>query len=371
MYGLDEEQRLLVDSLEDLAEREFSRDAFGWDGTIPITNTKTLADYGFFGLTVPEEYGGGGMTEFESVLAIETVGRICPDTAHFQSQQELLGPRAVEMFGTEAVKREYLPPVTEGESGIAVAISEPEAGSDVKAMNTTVEDEGDELRIEGEKTWVSLFGVSDAAVTWVKYPEGLGTVLVPLDAPGIEVQNHYVNMADHEQTHYVMDGVRVPQEYALTRGESAFQDQLKALNWERLSVGALANGLAQCALDKALTYSEQRTQFGRSIQEFQGIEWKLADMATKVETSQALVHESARTAQNHGRVPDPARSSMIKLYSPNVAQEVIDDSLQIHGANGYQQGHPLEQMYRMVRGLRLGGGTDEIQRNTIATHITR
>lgn len=367
MQGLTEEQRMLVDSLEELSENEFAGAAFDWEGEIPVENVKTLADRGFFGINISEEYGGGGMTEFESILAIETVGRICPDTAHYQSQQELLGPRALEMFGTEAAKEEYLPRVTAGEDGIAVAISEPEAGSDVKAMNTTAEEDDDgDLVVDGEKTWVSLFPECSTAVTWVKYPEGLGTILLPLDAPGIEVQNHYVNMVGHTQTHFVIDEVTVPEENVLTRGREAFDEQLKALNWERLSVGALSNGIALCALDKALDYAEQRTQFDQAIGEFQGIQWKLADMATKVETSRALVSESGRQALEAGRVPDPMRSSIVKLYSPNVAQEVIDESLQIHGGNGYQQGHPLEYLYRLVRGYRIGGGTDEIQRNTIA-----
>jgi alkylation response protein AidB-like acyl-CoA dehydrogenase len=367
MQGLTEEQRMLVDSLRELSENEFAEDAFDWQGEIPLENTKTLAERGFYGINISEEYGGGGMTEFESMLAIEVVGRVCPDTAHYQSQQELLGPRALEMFGTEEAKEEYLPPVTAGEDGIAVAISEPEAGSDVKAMNTTVEETNDgDLVVNGEKTWVSLFPECSTAVTWVKYPEGLGTVLLPLDAPGIEVQNHYTNMVGHTQTHFTIENVTVPKENQLTRGREAFDEQLKALNWERMSVGALANGIALCALDKAVDYADQRQQFGQPIGEFQGIKWKLADMVTKIETSRALVHESGRRAIEEARVPDPMRSSIVKLYSPNVAQEVIDESLQIHGGNGYQQGHPLEHLYKLNRGYRIGGGTDEIQRNTIA-----
>lgn len=370
MQGLTEEQRMLVDSLRKLSENEFAENAFDWQGEIPIENTKLLADRGFFGINISEEYGGGGMTEFESILAIETVGRVCPDTAHYQGQQELLGPRAVEMFGTKAAKEKYLPPVTSGKDGIAVAISEPEAGSDVKSMNTTVKDAGGgELIVDGEKTWVSLFPECSTAVTWVKYPEGLGTILLPLDAPGIKVQNHYTNMAGHTQTHFVIDEVTVSEDNILTRGQEGFNEQLKALNWERLSVGALSNAFGQCALDKALEYAQQRKQFGQPIGEFQGIEWKLAEMVTKLETSRALVHESGRQAVDDGRVPNPMRSSIVKLYSPNVAQDIIDESLQIHGGNGYQQGHPLEHLYKLIRGYRIGGGTDEIQRNTIANML--
>lgn len=358
---------MLVDSLRELSENEFSDQAFEWQGELPWENMKLLAERGYLGINIDETYGGGGMTEFESILAIEILARVCPDTAYFYSQQELLGPRAVAMFGSEAAKEKYLPPVTSGDDGIAVAMSEPEAGSDLKAMNTTVsETEDGQLVVNGQKTWVSLFEECSAAVAWVKYPEGLGTVLLPLDEPGIEVQNHYENMAGHKQTHFVIDDVTIPKSYELTRGREAFRRQLEALNWERLSVGALSNGIALHALDASLEYADQRKQFDQQIGEFQGIQWKLAQMKTKLEASRALVYDTGRQALRDGRVPDPIRSSIVKLYSPNVAQDIIDEALQIHGANGYQAGHPLEFLYRLVRGFRIGGGTDEIQLNTIA-----
>lgn len=366
MQGLTETQRMLIDSIRDLSESEFADRAFEWQGEPPLDNVRRLAERDFLGICVEERYDGGGMTEFESILAIETVGRVCPDTAHYLSQQELLGPRALEMFGSETVKERYLPQITAGETAIALAMSEPEAGSDLRAISTTAEEQGGELVIDGEKTWVSLFPESSVAVTWVKYPEGLGTALLPLDADGIEVQNHYENMAGHTQTHFIIDEVTVPTEYQLARGREAFQDQLEALNWERLSAGALANGVAACALEQAIDYADQRKQFGKAISEFQGMQWKLADMTTKLEASRALVHEAGRGAVNAGRVPDPLRSSIVKLHAPNVAQAVVDEALQVHGSNGYQRGHPLEYLYRLVRGYRIGGGTDEIQRDTIA-----
>jgi len=363
---------MVVDSIRELSETEFADRAFKWDGDPPLENVQRLAELGFLGICVDEAHGGGGMTEFESILAIETVGKYCPDTAHYLSQQELLGPRALEMFGSEKLKKRYLPRITSGETGIALAMSEPGAGSDLQAISTTAKDRGDELVIDGEKTWVSLFPECDAAVTWVRFPdEGLGTVLLPLDADGVHVENHYENMAGHTQTHFVIDEVAVPEENELARGREAFQNQLEALNWERLSAGALANGVAACALEKALKYADQRKQFGQEIGKFQGIKWKLADMATKLETSRALVHEAGRQAVDAGRVPDPFRSSIVKLYAPNVAQEVVDEALQVHGSNGYQRGHPLEYLYRLVRGYRIGGGTDEIQQNTIAKMLQR
>jgi len=167
------------------------------------------------------------------------------------------------MFGTEAAKERYLPPVTAGEDAIAIAISEPEAGSDVGSMRTTVEADGDELVVNGEKTWVSNVPHASAVVVWVRFPEGLGSLVVEFDWPSVEIQQHYTNMAGHTQTHFYLEDVVVPAENVLTRGEDGFKRQLQALNWERLGSATLANAFGRCALDRALDYAEDREQFGQ------------------------------------------------------------------------------------------------------------
>ena len=366
MFNLSDEQEMLVSSLEELAEKEFADDAFEWSGEAPWDNISTLAEHGFFGINLPTEYGGGGMSEFEAMLSVEAVGRVCPDTAEFLFGQQMVGPRAIDMFGTEAAKERYLPPVTAGESAVAIAISEPEAGSDVGSMNTHVEDDGDELVVNGEKIWVSNVPHSDAAVVWVKFPEGLGSLIVDFDDPGVTVSNHYTNMAGNTQTHFYMEDVHVPEEHVLTRGKEGFKQQLKALNWERLGSVAFANSMARCALDKAIEYAQDREQFDQPIGEFQGIGWKLADMAKEVEASRSMAYRAALDAHERGRVPDRLQTSLAKLYSSEMVEKVVSEALQIHGANGYQQGHPLEYLYRLARGRRLAAGSDEIQKNQIA-----
>ena len=198
------------------------------------------------------EYGGGGMGEFEAMLSVEAVGRVCPDTAEFLFNQQMVAPRAVDMFGTEAAKERYLPPVTAGEDAISIAISEPEAGSDAGSMETSVEEDGDELVVNGEKIWVSNVPHASAAVVWAKFPEGLGSLIVDFDADGVEVAQHYTNMAEHTQTQFYMENVRVPEENVLTRGKDGFKQQLNALNWERLGSVTFANALARCAPDQAI-----------------------------------------------------------------------------------------------------------------------
>jgi alkylation response protein AidB-like acyl-CoA dehydrogenase len=369
MISLSPEQELLVSSVEDIANSEFADRAFDWEDEPPWENARLLADRGFLGVNFPEEYGGGGMTELDAILTIEAVGRVCPDTAEFLYNQTLVAPRAIELFGTETAKERYLSPVLAGEDSIAIGISEPEAGSDVGSMGTRIEEPGSELVLDGEKTWVSNVEHSSAVLVWTKFPEGLGSVIVEFDWDGVEIQQHYENMAGHRQTHFVMEDVTVPEENVVTRGPDGFKNQLRALNWERLGSATLANAYASCALEKALEYAEQRTQFDQPIGEFQGIEWKLADAATALEASRALTHQAAARAHEQGRVPDRRDASMAKLQASEMVERVVSEALQVHGANGYQRGHPLEYLYRLARGRRLAAGTDEIQKNQIAASL--
>jgi alkylation response protein AidB-like acyl-CoA dehydrogenase len=363
---------MVVETLQDLARSEFADNAFTWQGETPWENIELLADRGFLGINISEEYGGGGMDELAAMLSIEAAGEVCPDTAQYLYEQQMVAPRAIEMFGSETVKDRYLPRVTAGETCIAIAISEPGAGSDVASMNTEVtETDSGELVLNGEKIWVSSIQDASAAVVWTKFPEGLGTVLLPLDDPGIEVAQHFTNMAGYTQTQFYIEDVVVPEEHVLTRGPDGFKNQLKALNWERLGSATLANAMGRCALGKALDYAEDREQFGQPIAEFQGIQWKAADMMKQLEASRALTYRAATTAVERGRIPRRMETSIAKLYSAEMVESVVSEALQIHGSNGYQQGHPLEYLYRMQRGRRIAAGTDEVQKNQIAAVLRK
>ena len=366
MFALSPEGEMLRDSLSDIARNEFADDAFTWAGEVPWPNVELLADRGFLGVNIDEAYGGGGMSEFEAMLTIEAVGRVCPDTAEFLYNQQLVAPRAIEMHGSDALKERYLPGVTAGETVIAIGISEPGAGSDVGAMNTRVEERDGELVANGEKTWVSNVPHADAAVIWAKFDDGLGAFVTDMDADGIEVQQHYTNMAEHTQTHFYIEDVTVPAENVLARGPEGFKRILQALNWERIGSSTLANAIAGCAVEHALEYAEDREQFGQPIAEFQGIGWKFADMVKELEASRALAYRAAIDARESDAPPDRLQTSLAKLYSGEMVERVVSEALQVHGANGYQRGHPLEYLYRLARGRRLAAGTDEVQKNGIA-----
>jgi len=364
MLALNEERRMLVESVRDIAESEFAERAGTWQGAKPWENLELLADRGFLGISLPEAHGGGGMSEFDAILLQETVGRVCPDTAY--ALPDMGASRAIAMFGSEAVKERYLPPVCAGEDHVAIAISEPEAGSDVPSMETRVEEVDGELVLNGEKIWVSGVDEASAAVVWAKFPEGLGTLVLDLDAAGVEIGQHFTNMFGHTQTQFFMNDVVVPEESVLARGPDAFKEQLKALNWERLGNAALSNATAMCVFDMALDYAGQREQFGQPIGDFQGIEWKLADMAKQIQTSRNQTYAAAGAAEQAGGVPDRLSTHIANLWSGEILEEVASEALQIHGANGYQRGHPIEYFYRFARSRRIAAGTDEIQKNTIA-----
>ncbi len=370
MMDLNEEQTMLVRTVQQLAEREFTDRAFTWDGDYPWENMRLLGKQGFLGVNLPEEYGGGGMSDVEALLVLEAVGTVCPDTAYALYMLTLVAPRAIEMFGTEKARRRYLPPVCEGESVVAIAISEPHAGSDAGAMNTHVTEEDGGFRLHGEKIWVSVVPEADAAVVWARFPDDqLGTVIMDFDAPGVDIVEEYRNMAGHTQTHFFMEDVPVPPENVLVRGKEALKQQLRALNWERLGSAAFTNTLARCALDHALDYAGEREQFDRPLKAFQGMRWKLADMTKKLEASRSLAYRAAAGAPEHGGTPDRLEASLAKLYAGEMAETVISESLQVFGSAGYQKEHPLEYLYRLQRGRRIAAGTDELMKNNIADVI--
>ena len=366
MVHLTQEQQMIVSSVRDLAESEFAEKAGRWGGELPWENIRLLAENDFLGLNLDEAYGGAGLSEFEAMLVIDTVGQVCPDTGYALNVLHFF-PLIVQKFGSETVKETYLPPLVEGEAFIATAISEPESGSDVFSMETTVREEGAELRLNGQKTWVSDVPDSEGVVVWVLFEEGIGSVIVDLDAEGVEIGEHFTNMAGHTQTQLFFEDVVVPEENVLVRGDAA--NQFESLNWERLGNSAMINGFMGFAVERAFEYAQDRQQFDQSILEFQGIEWKFADMVKHLQASRSLALSAGRNAAERGDLPDRLESSLATLYASEFAERVVSEALQIHGANGYQQGHPLEYLYRFVRGFRIGAGTDEIQKNQIAATL--
>jgi alkylation response protein AidB-like acyl-CoA dehydrogenase len=365
-FELTQEQDLIKGTVEKIAEAEFAEDAFTWDGVFPEKNLDVLAENDLLGIALPEKYGGGGYTPLEVVLAQEAVGRVCPDTAHILSRSSMGPPRVISELGNDHLKERYLERVATGDCIMSVAISEPQAGSDAGAMQTSATRAGDEVVLNGQKTWITKGNHADAFLVYARFDDDIGAVVVDADADGLEIIDGYENMAGHIQNDLFFDDCAVPEEHILALGEDSFKELLKEFNVERCHNAMMCVACGLNAFDRALSYAQEREQFDQSIGDFQGIEWKLADMATKLEGARLLIYRAA-SQENPGRMG----TSMAKVRANEVGQEVVDEALQIHGAMGYSKESPMEYLYRLVRGWKIAGGTVEVQRNGIAEQLKK
>ena len=370
-FSLDETQRLLVRTATELAETEFADRAFTWEGEFPWKNLESLAENGLLGIALDDAYGGGGLTPVEVLLVQEAIGRVCPDTAHIVSRSSMGAPRAIDELGTPALKERFLPPICDGESVMSIAISEAHAGSDASAMSTRATVEGDEVVINGRKHWVTKPDVANAYLVYARFTDGIGAVVVEETDSGFEVERTDINMAGHHQGTLRFDDCRVPIDRILIHGEDAFVTLLKTFNIERCHNAMMCVSVARNAFEQALDYANDREQFGQPIGEFQAIEHKLADMAIAIETARLAVLYAAQTVNDGSGWNDRAQTSIAKVYANEVGEQVLTEAMQIFGANGYMHGHPVEYMYRLVRGWKIAGGTVEVQRNGIASVLKK
>lgn len=361
-FRLSPEQALLKQTARRLAEERFRAAAFKWKGEYPAANEKILREQGFFGASLPQEYGGGGLTLLEDLLILEEIGRVCPDTAFALT---MAGPaRIIAELGSEPLKRKYLPPFCRDGEKIGIAISEAEAGSAVTELKTKARVQGDRVVLDGGKIFISHADICAAFLTFVKFDDGIGAVIVDQGAPGLELGKPDINMAGHRHYTLFFDGCAIASAQILTRGKDAFKRLIQAFNAERCLSSMWAVSIALCAFDFALEYAQQRRQFGRRIAEFQGLQWMLAEMAMKIEAARLLTY---RAAQAPGRL----KSSMAKAMASEMVEKVTSDALQIFGGYGYMKGHPLEYLYRLARGRRIAGGTVEVQKNMMADELLK
>jgi len=359
---LSPEQALLKSTARKLAEEEFRRSAFKWRGEYPEANEKVLRDQGFLGVSLPQEYGGGGLSLLEEVLIMEEIGRVCPDTAFAMT---MAGPlRIIAELGSEELNRKHIPGFCRDGRRIGIAISEAEAGSAVTELRTKARLSGNKVIIEGGKIFVSHADICAAFLTFVRFDDGIGAVIVEREVPGFQLGKPDINMAGHRQYTLFFDDCEIPKESILIRGKDAFKKLMRAFNAERCLSAMWAVSIALCAFDLALEYAQQRKQFGSRIGEFQGIRWMLVEMAMKIEAARLLTYQAAAE-------PTRLKSSMAKAVASEMVERVTSDSLQIFGGYGYMRDHPLEYLYRLARGRRIAGGTVEIQKNMIAQELLK
>jgi len=374
-FQLTEEQKEIKKAAREFALKEFEKEksiSFELKEEFPWELYKKAAQLGFIGVWIPEEYGGQGYGALESVLIIEEFTRV-DSTLSYPLWAAEAGLELIALFGTEEQKRKYLPIVARGEGVMAQAYTEPDHGSDITLLSTTAKKDGDEYVINGVKTFItgasyaSFFIVLCQTNPEAKPPyRGQSLFIIDKDTPGIDISKLEGKMGLKTATtcEVSFDNVRVPKDALLGEENKGFYYALQGFNISRVKVAAQGVGLAQGALDRALEYAKSREQFGRRIADFQAIQHKLADMAVKTEAARLLTYKAAWQI-DQGK-PDPMLSAMAKLLAGKVANEVVDEALQIYGGYGYYLENEIERYYRDARVIRIYEGTDEIQKNTIA-----
>ena len=375
-FELTATQRALQARARELADGVFRERAARWDAeeAYPWDNVKDLVRAGLMGITIPKAYGGPGGSVLDVLLVVEEVARSCGVTARIVVEGSLGVVGALTAYGTEAQKRRYFPWVLEDGEKPAIAITEPEAGSAATDLVTRADEAPEGWTLGGEKRWITGAGTSRLYLVYCRMgdrpgAEGIGGILVERDTPGFTIgeRDRTMGLRGIPEGRLRFDRCRVPAEQVLVGPPDGFKRLMRAYNSQRLGAATVALGLAQGAYEHALAYAQSRRQFGRPIADFQGIRWKLADMAIKFDAARLLIHRAAVTSVDG--FPEPLAAAKAKTFAAEMAQEVTNQALQIHGAAGYGRGLPLERMVRDARMFAIGGGTVEMMRNLIADRI--
>lgn len=376
--SLSNEHKMIRETVRGFAEREIMPVAQELDekAHFSLDLTKKMGELGLFGIFLPQEYGGQGMDYLSYIIAVEELARIDGSQAATVAAHNSLGIGPIYNYGTKEQKEKYLPKLCTGDALWAFGLTEPEAGSDSRATKTRATLENGEWVINGSKIFITngsaeiSIGSTVQAVTGEKHgKKEFTTILVDAGTQGFTSQAMHGKMmwraSDTSQLFF--DDCRVPEENLLGQIGEGSKIMLATLDAGRLSIAAMGLGCAQGAFEMALKYANDRKQFGQSISNFQVISFKLADMALKIELARNLLYKACWLKDTNQ--PFAKESAMAKLYCSEVAKEVTDEAVQIHGGYGLMKDYPIERFYRDQRLLQIGEGTSEIQRMVIAKYI--
>lgn len=375
---LTEEQEMIRKMARDFAEKEVEPVAAEMDekGEVHMGNVRKMAQLGFLGLTTPEEYGGAGLDSVSYVIAIEELSKACASTAIVMAVQNSLVNYILFKFGTEEQRQKYLTGLAQGEKIGAFALTEPGAGTDAAAQQTTAVRDGDHYVINGTKHFITNGGFADIVLLFAMTDKsaghrGISCFIVEKGTPGFSVGKHENKMGIRASNtcELIFEDCKVPAENRLGDEGMGFKIAMVALDAGRVGVGAQAVGIAQAALDKATEYAKTRVQFGQPIASFQAIQFMLADMATQVEAARLLVYSAALKKDSGERFSKEA--SMAKLFASEVAGFVTTKAIQIHGGYGYMKEYPVERYFRDAKITELYEGTSEVQRMVIASNLLK
>ncbi len=376
-FNFTDEQKHLRKSVREFAEGEIAPHVMEWDEVshFPSELLPKLAEMGLMGVIFPEQYGGAGLGYIEYAAVIEELARVDGSIGLFVAAHNSLCSNHIHKFGTEEQKRKYLVPLAQGKKLGAWSLTEPEAGSDAGGTRSTAVRRGDHWLLNGSKTFTTNGTYADICVAMAvtdksKDSHGISAFILEKGTPGFRPgkKENKLGMRASDTSEVIFSDCRIPASQILGREGEGFIGSLKILDGGRISIAALALGMAQGALEAATKYAKQRKQFGKTISEFQAIQFKLADMATQVEAARLLVYQAAWLADQKD-VRFTRESSMAKLFASEVAVRVANDCVQVHGGYGFIKDYPAEKFYRDVKLCTIGEGTSEIQRLVIARQL--
>ncbi|SFS08581.1 hypothetical protein SAMN05216559_3463 [Halomicrobium zhouii] len=377
-FALSDEQRQVREEVRRFAENEIAPVAREHDRgeTYPRDIVDQAAELGLTGANIPVEYGGVGYDTLTNAIIAEELFAVDPGIG-LCVQSAAFGSDAIIGFGTEDQKERFLEPVATGEAVMGAAISEPHAGSDVSSVSTAAEKEGDEWVIDGSKMWITNGSVGDFFVVLCQTDpdaegryNGFSQIVVESDRDGFEAEKITGKMGIRasDTAELVFDGVRVPEENLIGTPGAGFLQLMQFFDETRTGVAAQAVGIAKGAAERALEYAQEREQFGRSISEFQAIQHKLAEMHTRTEAARLLTYRSAWSV-DYSDDDLTMLASMAKEFASQVAVDVADEALQIHGGAGYVDDFDVERLYRDAKITQIYEGTSEIQKNIVAREL--
>lgn len=377
-FELNEEQQQIKRTIREFAEAELKPHVMEWDEAahFPVELQPKFAELGIMGVLVPEEYGGAGMGYVEYATIIEELSRVDPSIGLAIAAHNSLGAGHILIAGSEAQKQKYLVPLARGDSFAAWGLTEPSSGSDASSMRTTAVRRANLWELNGSKNFITnatfaettvVLAITDRAAA----SHGISAFIVERGTKGFSVakKENKVGMRASDTAALVFDDCVLPSANLIGEPGQGFIQAMKVLDGGRISIAALAVGIAQGAFEAAVKYAKERHQFGRSIAEFQAIQFKLADMATQIDAARLLTYRAA-AMKNAGK-PTTKESSMAKLYASEVAVRVSEESVQIHGGYGYIKDYPAEKFWRDSKLCTIGEGTSEIQRTVIARQILK
>ncbi len=377
---LSEEHRMIRDAARDFAQNEIAPIAAHFDetGEFPMDTIKKMGALGLMGIEVPEEYGGAGLDTLAYVLAMEEIAKADVSHSTIMSVNNSLYCHGILQYGTEEQKRQYVTPVASGRAIGAYSLTEPMSGSDAGAMKSRAMREGDVYVINGRKSWVTSGPVADTIVLFTmtdpdKKHNGITAFIIDTRQPGFirGKTEPKLGIRASATCEIVYDNYRCPVENRLGEEGEGFKIAMTVLDAGRIGIAAQALGVAEAAFEASVQYAKSREAFGQPIGQFQGIQWMLADMKTRIEAARLLVWNAALAKERGKR--DGRRytleASMAKLYASETAMWVTEKAVQIHGGMGYSKEMPLERYFRDAKITEIYEGTSEIQRLVIARHV--